>query len=169
METTMALLELDRTRTDEQPFPCRRSGFAAARSSRGPTNGGGAPTTSTTATLALADALAIALLDQKGLSDPDIGIQNFGILHPGCEAIPIVDMKASTADAILEMNTDLLARRACEAMTAEPRSVRPQALAAEALALMNQAEMLITVIFVAVDRRSVGILHIHDRPRFGVA
>lgn len=168
-----------------------------------------APTTSTTATLALADALAIALLEQKGF-DAD----GFGLLHPGGklgkklikveqlmhdgDALPLVGTDASTAEAILEMTAkrfgcvgvlnergelagivtdgdlrrhlapELLARPALEIMTAGPRTIRRHALAAEALAVMNQADRPITVIFVVEDQRPVGILHMHDCLRVGV-
>lgn len=169
-----------------------------------------APTTSTTTTLALADALAIALLERKGF-DAD----GFGIFHPGGklgkkliqveqlmhrdDELPLVHMAASTAEAILEMSAkrfgcvgmlneqgrligivtdgdlrrhmgpDLLSRPALEIMTAEPRTIRPKALAAEALGVMNHPDRPITVIFVVEDGRPVGILHMHDCLRAGVA
>ncbi len=169
-----------------------------------------APTTSTTATLALADALAIALLERKGFT-----ADGFGIFHPGGklgkkliqvqqlmhrgDALPLVDMEASTAEAILEMTTkhfgcvgmldgqgtligivtdgdlrrhmgpDLLSRPAVDIMTAEPRTIRPDALAAEALGMMNQPDRPITVMFVVEDGRPAGILHVHDCLRAGVA
>lgn len=169
-----------------------------------------APTTSTTTTLALADALAIALLDRKGFD-----ANGFGIFHPGGklgkkliqvqqlmhqgDALPLVDVNASMAEAILEMTTkrfgcvgmlnekkqltgivtdgdlrrhmapELLARPAGEIMTPEPRTIRPQALAAEALGVMNQSDRPITVIFVVEDDHPVGILHMHDCLRAGVA
>ncbi|MEZ5935114.1 MAG: KpsF/GutQ family sugar-phosphate isomerase [Alphaproteobacteria bacterium] len=169
-----------------------------------------APTTSTTASLALADALAIALLERKGFD-----ATCFGVLHPGGklgkklirveqlmhrdDALPLVGIEASTADAILEMTTkrlgcvgvlersgelagiitdgdlrrhmaaDLLCRPAAEVMTRAPRTIRPDALAAEALALMNQPDRPITVMFVLDGRRPIGILHMHDCLRAGVA
>ncbi len=169
-----------------------------------------APTTSTTATLALADALAIALLERKGFN-----ADGFGIFHPGGklgkkliqvrqlmhdgDALPLVAMSASTAEAILEMTTkrfgcvgmlnelgiligivtdgdlrrhmgpDLLGRPAVEIMTAEPRTIRPDALAAEALGMMNQPDRPITVMFVVEDGQPRGILHVHDCLRAGVA
>lgn len=63
---------------------------------------------------------------------------------------------------------DLLARNAGEVMTPAPRTVPPETMAAEALRLMN--ERAITALFV-VDRagRPVGILHVHDLLRAGVA
>ncbi len=62
----------------------------------------------------------------------------------------------------------LLARSAAEVMTRAPRTVRPDTLAAEALHEMNTRA--ITTLFVVDDAsRPVGILHIHDLLRAGVA
>lgn len=52
-------------------------------------------------------------------------------------------------------------------MTRRPIEVSLDALAVEALALINEAE--ITSVFVVTDQRPVGILHIHDLLRAGVA
>ena len=76
---------------------------------------GCAPTTSTTATLALGDALAMALLYARGFS-----VQDFNELHPGGalgqklilvedlmhkgESIPIVTENTSIPDTLLEMS-----------------------------------------------------------------
>ena len=51
-------------------------------------------------------------------------------------------------------------------MTAGPKTIRPQALAAEAVALMNQYS--ITSLFVVENGRPVGIIHIHDCLRAGI-
>jgi arabinose-5-phosphate isomerase len=64
------------------------------------------------------------------------------------------------------MGENLLARSVTEVMTATPRTIRPQALAAEALAVMNECS--ITSVFVVESREPVGILHIHDCLRVGV-
>ena len=55
-------------------------------------------------------------------------------------------------------------------MTAAPRTIGPDALAAEALHAMNARERPITTLFV-VDRGgpAVGILHVHDLLRAGLA
>ena len=74
-----------------------------------------APTASTTATLALGDALAMALLVRKGFKEED-----FAFLHPGGklgkrflrvrdlmhsgDQVPIVDVKTSMHDVIYEMS-----------------------------------------------------------------
>jgi len=68
------------------------------------------------------------------------------------------------------MSPDLLDRTAGEVMTARPRTIRPQALAAEALALMNQTDRPFTVLFVVDQRgRPEGVLHMHDCLRAGLA
>jgi arabinose-5-phosphate isomerase len=52
-------------------------------------------------------------------------------------------------------------------MTASPKTIRPDALAAEALGVMNQRK--ITSLFAVEEGRPVGILHIHDCLRAGIA
>ena len=65
---------------------------------------------------------------------------------------------------------DLFARRAGEVMTVSPRTIGPDALAAEALHEMNARARPITTLFVVDPAgRPVGILHIHDLLRAGVA
>lgn len=65
------------------------------------------------------------------------------------------------------MNPDLLGRPAASVMTADPKTIRTSALAGEALGIMNA--MAITSLFVTDDGRPVGIIHIHDCLRAGVA
>ena len=68
----------------------------------------------------------------------------------------------------LEAGGTLLNRTAGEVMTRAPRTVRPDTLAAEALHAMNTRA--ITTLFVVDEAsRPVGILHIHDLLRAGVA
>lgn len=168
------------------------------------------PTTSTTATLALGDAIAIALLEQRGF-----GAQDFGVFHPGgklgkklirvdelmhrADELPLVELNTPMADALLEMtakrlgcvgvvngegrlagivtdgdlrrhmDSGLVERRAVDVMTPAPKTIRPQALAAEALAMMNQAERPFSVVFAVEDGRPVGALHVHDCLRAGIA
>lgn len=63
---------------------------------------------------------------------------------------------------------NLLEKPACDIMTASPVTIRKDALAAEALGMMN--ERSITSLFVTDDRHHpIGILHIHDVLRSGVA
>jgi len=74
-----------------------------------------APTSSTTATLAMGDALAIALLEARGFTAEDFARSHPGgslgrrlllhvqqIMHTG-KAIPVVDQQALLGDALVEM------------------------------------------------------------------
>lgn len=65
------------------------------------------------------------------------------------------------------MAADMLSMPACDVMTASPLFIRPGALAAEALGVMNQKS--ITTLFVVEQEKPVGIIHIHDCLRAGVA
>jgi arabinose-5-phosphate isomerase len=67
------------------------------------------------------------------------------------------------------MGNGLLARRTGEVMTAGPKTVGPDTMTAEALAIMNLSEHPFTALFVVESGRPVGILHIHDLLRAGVA
>jgi arabinose-5-phosphate isomerase len=166
-----------------------------------------APTTSTTATLALGDALAVALLERRGFTAED-----FQVLHPGGrlgrgllrvsdlmhggDELPLVGEDTVMSDALLtmtakrfgcvgvvdalgrlrgivtdgdlrrHMSADLLARTVGAVMTVGPKTIRPQALAAEALGLMNANN--ITSLFVVEDELPRGILHVHDCLRAGI-
>ena len=167
------------------------------------------PTTSTTMTLALGDALAIALMEIR-----DFTPENFRDFHPGGklgarlskvrdlmhsgDALPLVGLQTPMSDtlltisqrgfgvvAVLDANgilagivTDgdlrrhmdgLLGMTAGAVMTAGPRTIGPDALAEEAVAVMNERK--ITCLFVvdpAGSGQVVGILHIHDCLRAGV-
>ncbi len=60
------------------------------------------------------------------------------------------------------MNEKLLNRSARDVMTPNPRTIRPRALAAEAVRRMNAHHRPITSLFVLDRDRVVGIVHIHD-------
>ena len=66
------------------------------------------------------------------------------------------------------MDKRLLDLSARDVMTPNPRSIRPQALAAEAVRSMNADANPITSLFVIDEARVVGIIHIHDCLRAGV-
>ncbi len=68
------------------------------------------------------------------------------------------------------MGPDLLSRHAGDIMTASPRTIGPDALAVEALHAMNAHQRPVTTLFV-VDTagRPMGILHVHDLLRAGLA
>lgn len=67
------------------------------------------------------------------------------------------------------MSRGLLELRACDIMTEQPKTVSPDILASEALAVMNLRERPFTALFVVEDGRPVGIVHVHDLLRAGVA
>lgn len=164
------------------------------------------PTTSTTMTLALGDALAVALMERR-----DFTADHFRVFHPGGKLgarllkvrdlmhvdPPLVAADLPMSETLLAMTgagygvvgvvdaegqlrgiiTDgdlrrhmagLLSLTAAEVMTAGPTTIEPGALAVEALAVMNGRK--ITSLLVTEDGgRVLGILHIHDCLRAGVA
>ena len=72
-------------------------------------------------------------------------------------------------DGDLRRNMDpgLLSAKARDVMTVAPTTIGPDALASEALAIMN--DHAITNLFVVENNRAQGIVHIHDCLRAGVA
>src|SRR5258706_3323167 len=70
------------------------------------------------------------------------------------------------------MARELIDRTARDVMTAHPKTVAPDMLAAEALAFMNNATQKVTCLFVVdpdqAPRRPLGILHVHDCLRAGL-
>lgn len=88
----------------------------------------------------------------------------------GC--VGIIDGAGKLAGIITDgdvrrnFGVDILGKRASSLMTPGPISIRPNALAAEAVGLMN--EKAITVLFAVEDGKPVGILHIHDLLHAGV-
>ncbi|MES2984861.1 MAG: KpsF/GutQ family sugar-phosphate isomerase [Pseudomonadota bacterium] len=64
------------------------------------------------------------------------------------------------------MGADLVSKTAAEVMTAQPVTITPTMLAAEALGIMNAKS--ITCLFALEAGKPVGILHIHDCLRAGV-
>ena len=68
------------------------------------------------------------------------------------------------------MGPTLLQRRVGEVMTAMPRTIGPDALADEALREMNAGSRPVTALFVVdAQRRPLGVLHVHDLLRAGLA
>ena len=164
-----------------------------------------APTASTTACLALGDALAVALLEARGFGAEDFARRHPGgllgrrlllrvgdVMHTGA-GIPQVDEQASLSDALLEMSakglgmtvvlnrggalagvfTDGDLRRALDAgfnvraarvgevMTREARTIHSNALAAEALQMM-EAHSINALPVVGDSDDLVGALNMHD-------
>lgn len=169
---------------------------------------GQAPTTSTTMTMALGDALAVALMKRKGWKNTDFKKFHPGgklgqmllkvsdLMHGG-DKLPLVDETATMKDALLVMSAknfgrtgvinntgdlvgfvsdgdlrrhmgdDLLNKPVSEVMNANPKSVSPDILAAEALAIMNNSA--ITDLMVVDGTKPVGILRLHDIMKAGIA
>jgi len=65
------------------------------------------------------------------------------------------------------MEPGLLDRKVDEVMTRNPKTARPDQLATEVLEMLNAAK--ITTLFVADGRKPIGVLHMHDLLRAGVA
>jgi arabinose-5-phosphate isomerase len=89
----------------------------------------------------------------------------------GCVCVVDADRRllgiVTDGDLRRHMRDGLLQQPARAVMTVGPKTIRPQALAAEALGLMNSAN--ITSLVVLDDGRVVGIVHMHDCLRAGVA
>lgn len=85
-----------------------------------------------------------------------------GVLDDTGKLIGII----TDGDLRRHLQPDMLNKPACEIMTCQPLTIRSNALAAEALGLMNQCS--ITCLFVLDEHRPVGILHVHDCLRAGI-
>jgi arabinose-5-phosphate isomerase len=136
-----------------------------------------APTSSTTMTLALGDALAMTVMRQKGFTR-----QDFGRLHPGGalgarlkpvrrlmhggKTLPLTRADSSMHDTIVKMTAKRLGVVGVTDADGYPKTVGPDDLVDDALALFD--EYKITALFVVEEdgkgKRPVGVLHIHDCP-----
>jgi arabinose-5-phosphate isomerase len=65
------------------------------------------------------------------------------------------------------MRPNLLDAKVDEVMTRNPKVVRGDQLASEILEILNSSK--ITALFVAEGRKPIGVLHLHDLLRAGVA
>ncbi len=170
-----------------------------------------APTASTTATLAMGDALAVSVLEARGFTEED-----FARFHPGGslgrrlllhvsdvmrtgDQLPCVAPDASLREGLLEMSRkglgmtaivdaahrvlgvftdgdlrrtldrtqDLHGQRMQDLMTRNPKTIRANVLAAEAVHLMESSR--ITGLLVVDENHAlVGALNVHDLLRAGV-
>ncbi len=89
-----------------------------------------------------------------------------GVTEPGTGRLLGI---VTDGDLRRAMGPDLLGRPVGGIMTAAPRTIGPDALAAQALHAMNSGARPITILFV-VDAagRPLGILHVHDLLRAGL-
>ncbi|TFF25186.1 KpsF/GutQ family sugar-phosphate isomerase [Jiella endophytica] len=78
-------------------------------------------------------------------------------------------LKGIITDGDLRRHLDpgLLARTVDQVMTADPKTIRPDTLAVAALEMINTRN--ITAVMVVREGRPVGIVHLHDLLRLGVA
>jgi len=100
-----------------------------------------------------------AILTMSAKSFGCVGIQDrsgplIGIITDG-------DLRRHMGDDLLRSSVDLVMNR-------QPKTIRPHALAAEALGRMNH-EKITSLFAVDAERRPLGILHIHDCLRAGIA
>ena len=86
-----------------------------------------------------------------------------GVLDAGGRLIGIV----TDGDLRRHMSERLLELEAGAVMTRDPKTIRPGALAAEALGAMQASQ--ITCLFVVEDGAPKGIVHVHDILRAGIA
>jgi arabinose-5-phosphate isomerase len=70
------------------------------------------------------------------------------------------DLRRHMSSRLLDLPID-------EVMTRAPRTIDPESIASAALELMNSSKIM--ALFVVEDRRPLGILHVHDLLRAGVA
>ncbi len=167
------------------------------------------PSISTTLTLAMGDALAIALMKHR-----DFKPEDFRAFHPGGKlgarlstvrdlmhtgaALPLVSAGTPMGDTLIEISqkgfgvagvtdedgqlagiiTDgdlrrhldgLLENTAAQVMTENPTTIGPDAMAEEAVGIMNDRK--ITSLFVVdpdTHGKAQGLLHIHDCLRVGL-
>jgi arabinose-5-phosphate isomerase len=90
----------------------------------------------------------------------------------GCLGVTVDDRLIgiiTDGDLRRHMSADLLSKSAHDIMTPHPTTVAPDTLASEALAIMNLRERPFTAVFVVENDRPVGVVHVHDLLRAGVA
>jgi arabinose-5-phosphate isomerase len=171
-----------------------------------------APTASTTAALAMGDALAVVLLEKKGFKKEDFALRHPGgilgrklllrvgdLMHRG-EQLPLVDELTSMKEALfeitskrlgvtgvlgsqgnlvgvitdgdlrrgLERNGDIFSLLAKELMTRDPKTIAAEALAAEAVAVMEQYPITSLFVLDNGSKKPIGVVHLHDLVKAGI-
>ena len=168
------------------------------------------PTTSTTVALALGDALAVALLEEKGF-----GADDFARIHPGgalgrklltrvrdvmiTESLPVLRPHATMRQVIVELaerrgivmiidgdervsgimtagdltrlmerEADVLGIVVSEVMNRDPKVADPDELGSAAVHRMEENGIMAMPV-VAPDGVLLGVVHLHDLMRAGVA
>lgn len=166
-----------------------------------------APTTSTTCSLAVGDAISVAVMRARGFRREDfLGFHPGGklgaqlltvehLMHRGSE-LPVLSPASSMEEAIIEMTSkgfgiaavteedklcavvtdgdlrrnikDILDKSVAEVVNFAPKSIYPEALASEALGMMNSLRVNALCV-VDVEGKLVGLIHLHDCLRAEVA
>jgi arabinose-5-phosphate isomerase len=171
------------------------------------------PTSSTTAALAMGDALGVALILRRGFREEDFAMFHPGgslgkqllvrvedLMHTG-ESIPLVHLDTPMTDTTIEMSSKRLGmtvviddeeriagavtdgdlRRGLqrwgaeffrmkvgEVMTRNPKVISRETLAAKALAVMEEYSIT-SLIVPDEENRPIGVIHIHDILKKGIA
>ncbi len=166
------------------------------------------PTSSTTMTLALGDAIAVALMEHRAFTP-----EHFREFHPGGKlgaqlsrvgdlmhhgaALPLVQAQTPMPDALIEISqkgfgvagvvdaagalvgiiTDgdlrrhmdgLLSHKAADVMTAAPTTIQSDALAQQAVGIMNARKITCLFVVDGAGAAPSGLIHIHDCLRVGL-
>ena len=169
------------------------------------------PTSSTIVTLAMGDAVAVALMQHR-----EFTAERFRDFHPGGKLgaqlsrvtdlmhrgsdLPLVGRSTAMSDALIvisekgfgvagvvdddgvlvgiitdgdlrrHMSADLLSLTASDVMTTSPKTIGPDALAQEAVRVMNTDQPKVMCLFVIDEDQSapLGLIHIHDCLRAGL-
>ena len=171
------------------------------------------PTASTTATLAMGDAIAVALLVKRGFRQEDfasfhpagsLGKKLFvrvkDLMHKG-EALPMIELATPVMEALMEISSkrlgiaivagvdrkllgvvtdgdvrrgvqkwgkDFFDMKAEAVMSRNPRFIAEDELAAKALSVM-ETYSITSLVVAGLDGKAVGIIHLHDILKEGIA
>ncbi|HEX9859910.1 MAG TPA: KpsF/GutQ family sugar-phosphate isomerase, partial [Nitrospirota bacterium] len=170
-----------------------------------------APTASTTATLAMGDAIAITLLEERGFKSEDFACFHPGgrlgrrlilrvedLMHKGAD-VPKTGQGAGMREALFEITSkkfgmttvvdgdgkllgvitdgdlrryleksgDLFERTAGELASRNPKTIQADALAAEAVAVMEK-HSITSLLILDGSGRPAGVIHLHDLLKAGV-
>src|SRR6516225_9718526 len=105
----------------------------------------------------MGSAMSDALVEMTAKGFGCVGILDRGVL------VGII----TDGDLRRKMRPDLLETKVDAVMTRTPKTVRPDQLATEALEILNSSK--ITALFVVEASAPIGIIHLHDLLRAGVA
>ncbi len=107
---------------------------------------------------ALGTPMSEAIVEMSGK-----GVGCVGITDARGQLVGII----TDGDLRRHMRPDLLKAKVEDIMTANPRSCDPETLVSKALELLNSSK--ITTVFVVQGGKPVGVVHLHDLLRMGVA